>query len=123
MKDAIKILDDVAAKIQTTPNKSVIEKLDAVLSKNKGLQVMKDLAANNISALKKHQQFQDPSPGQLSVFKFAPIVSVVVERSFSVYKNILAASRRSFKIENLRRYMLVNCFGNFGSNVDEKDGC
>ena len=42
-------------------------------------------------------------------FKYAPISSVDVERSFSVYKNMLADNRRSFVFENLSKSLVVNC--------------
>lgn len=112
LTNALQILDDVSMKIKLAPNKSVIEKLAAVISKNKGLEIMKNLAENDIQALRKHLQFKDPDPGELSIFKFATIVSVDVERSFSVDKKILTANRRNVTVENLRRYMLVNCYHN-----------
>jgi hypothetical protein len=40
----------------------------------------------------------------LVYFKYAPIASVDVERSFSKYKNVLADNRRSFTFENLRMF-------------------
>jgi len=40
--------------------------------------------------------------------KYAPITSVDVERSFSMYTNILAPNRMSFKESNLAKYTVVN---------------
>lgn len=40
--------------------------------------------------------------------KFAPLVSVDVERSFSVYKNILRDNRHSFKPETLTKLLCIN---------------
>lgn len=43
-------------------------------------------------------------------FKHAPMNSVDVERSFSVYKNnILSNRRRSFKFENISKIIVVQC--------------
>ena len=42
-------------------------------------------------------------------FKYAPIVSVEVERSFSRYKNILTDNRRSFNVENLSKALIIQC--------------
>ncbi len=50
------------------------------------------------------------SLAELGAFKFAPITSVDVERSFSRYKNILRPNRRRFTFDNLKKYMIVNCF-------------
>jgi hypothetical protein len=51
----------------------------------------------------------DISSSYLPFFKFTPISSVDVERSFSKYKYILADNRRSFKFPNLRKYLIVQC--------------
>lgn len=45
----------------------------------------------------------------LLYFKYAPISSVDVERSFSVYKNMLADNEKSFKFENSSTLLIVNC--------------
>jgi len=42
-------------------------------------------------------------------FKYAPANSVDVERSFSVYKNILSHRRRSFKLENTSKILVIQC--------------
>lgn len=118
LNEAFTILDNVSTKIKSAPNKSVVEKLNAVMQKNTGLEIMKCLVSSNIEALKKFSQFKDPDPGVLSKYRFAPVVSVDVERSFSVYKNILAPNRRSFTFEHLKQYMLINCFNKFGENIE-----
>lgn len=42
-------------------------------------------------------------------FKYALISSVDVERSFSIYKNMLADNQHSFLFENLSKSLTVNC--------------
>jgi len=42
-------------------------------------------------------------------FKYAPVTSVDVERSFSSYKNILSDRRRSFLFENLKNLLIAQC--------------
>jgi len=44
--------------------------------------------------------------------KYAPITSVDVERSFSMYKNILSPNRSRFSEDSLSKYMVVNFFFN-----------
>ena len=46
----------------------------------------------------------------LVYMKYAPITSVDVERSFSMYKNILAPNTMSFNKNNLTKYMVLNSF-------------
>ncbi|KAF0701625.1 DUF659 domain-containing protein, partial [Aphis craccivora] len=41
--------------------------------------------------------------------KYAPMNSVDVERSFSVYKNILSDRRRFFKFENISKIIVLQC--------------
>ena len=52
---------------------------------------------------------EDYSPGDLGHFKYAPLTSVEVERSFSMYRNVLPDNRRSFKPETLRMVMALYC--------------
>ncbi|XP_018496987.1 uncharacterized protein LOC108864945 [Galendromus occidentalis] len=49
------------------------------------------------------------SPSELSAFKFAPITSVDVERSFSMLKYIRDDRRHSFTFENLKMVLVIYC--------------
>lgn len=42
-------------------------------------------------------------------FKYSPITSVDVERSFSTYKSLLTDNRRNFKFENLAKHLIIQC--------------
>jgi len=53
---------------------------------------------------------EDFSSDDLIYFKYAPILSIDVERYFLVYKNMLADNRRSFTFENLTKSLIVNCY-------------
>lgn len=53
-----------------------------------------------------------------NLYKFAPLTSVDVERSFSTYKWLLNVKRNRLKIENLEKVMIIY----FNSvNVSEAD--
>ena len=41
-------------------------------------------------------------PGEVALFKLCPITSVYVERSFSIYKNILSDQRQQLTQENIK---------------------
>jgi hypothetical protein len=45
-----------------------------------------------------------------TVFKYCPITSCDVERSFSVLKNVLTERRTNFTVENLENYLV--CYAN-----------
>lgn len=49
------------------------------------------------------------SPAELAMFKFPPMSSADVERTFSVYKTILTNQRRSFHFNNLKHSMIICC--------------
>jgi hypothetical protein len=48
-------------------------------------------------------------PDAIGSFKYAPIQSCDVERSFSMYKNVLADNRTNFTPENLEMYLICHC--------------
>lgn len=52
---------------------------------------------------------EDMTNDDLAYFNYAPITSVDVERSFSIYKNLLSSNRRRFTFENIRKYLIVQC--------------
>ncbi|XP_022173387.1 uncharacterized protein LOC111035879 isoform X2 [Myzus persicae] len=52
---------------------------------------------------------EDLDINDLTYFKYAPITSVNVERSFSAYKTLLTNNRRSFKVENIKKHLIIQC--------------
>ena len=72
------------------------EKLDDVLTKNRGLDNLRKGKLENLSA----------EETQLMA-EHCPIASVDVERSFSVYKRLLTDNRKRFSSDNLYHHLLV----------------
>jgi len=54
-----------------------------------------------------HTQCDIP-PNLIPYYKFAPLTSVDVERSFSLYKSILTDTRTNFSLDNLEKYIICN---------------
>jgi hypothetical protein len=50
-----------------------------------------------------------------TVYKYCPIMSVDVEKSFSAYKLILKDNRRSLSPENIERLLVAYCDATFCS--------
>ena len=50
------------------------------------------------------------NPSNAAAMKYCPIVSVDVERSFSVLKNAFSDRRHNLTEENLAKIMICNCF-------------
>lgn len=95
----------------------VCEKLVSVLEKNPGfLQLcgINEILCRNKPGSDFENEF---SPFDLSLFKYAPITSCDVERSFSRYKTILSDNRRGFSFHNLKMHVVINC-NNSADNED-----
>lgn len=91
--------------------KLILEKCNRVFSKNNGwVELQKINSIHNGTAL--NINVEQYNLNDLVYMKYAPITSVDVERSFSMYKNILAPNRMSFNESNLAKYMVVNSFFN-----------
>ncbi|PSN41463.1 hypothetical protein C0J52_21691, partial [Blattella germanica] len=58
-------------------------------------------------------------PELVSAYKYCPITSVDVERSFSAYKLILSDKRHKFTSENLEKIMIVYCKSNYSPQDDK----
>ncbi|XP_025408739.1 uncharacterized protein LOC112682378 [Sipha flava] len=89
---------------------TVTKKLDDVLNKNSGFKIL-TIISNILKAEKvsREELPEDLTCDDLIHYKFAPITSVDVERSFSKYKHILSDRRRKFLFENLKKILIVQC--------------
>lgn len=109
--DALSLLEETKDKINSIPGSTgemLQSKLTSVLAKNPGLEafgkVGKVLEGKNVALP------EGISPGDAAALKFCPLVSVDVERSFSVYKSILSDRRHHLTKENLSKIMICHCF-------------
>jgi hypothetical protein len=100
--DAKNMLDAATSEI----GEIIRKKFDDVLLKNPGFETMRKIGAFLNGNLDENL---DIPANILYRFKYAPVTSVDVERSFSTYKNILSDRRTSFTPENLEYYMISHC--------------
>ena len=56
------------------------------------------------------------SPADVAALKYAPITSCDIERSFTIYKNILTDRRRSLSFKSIK--MLIALQSNYASIID-----
>ncbi|XP_025407362.1 uncharacterized protein LOC112681313, partial [Sipha flava] len=98
--------------------KLILDKFNKVISKNKGWENIKKI---NQVLIGETTNDDDLSSSNLNLdnylsMKYAPITSVDVERSFSMYKNILTPNRPTlleigrFSEDSLSKYMVVDFF-------------
>jgi hypothetical protein len=88
--------------------KLVQRKLDDVLAKNNGykiLNIISKILNGEITSM--DDLPEDLKANELLFFKYGPLTSADVERSFSTYK--LADNRHLFQVENIRKYLVVQC--------------
>ncbi|KAL4121166.1 hypothetical protein QTP88_013730 [Uroleucon formosanum] len=91
-------------------------KLSKVLSKNPGLSQIKKISEIISGEIRNdNEDLAELSPEDISFFKYAPIVSADVERSFSKYKVMLRDNRRSFQFDNLKAHFVTSCWYSFNN--------
>ncbi|XP_026820145.1 uncharacterized protein LOC113558795 [Rhopalosiphum maidis] len=116
LAEAINVFENVEKVFETLQGpigKAVFNKLNNVTHKNVGLKILKNIS-NILSGVTMNTELEpglpeDFSTDDLVYFKFAPITSVDIERSFSMYKTLLSNNRRSFHFENLYKHLIIQC--------------
>ncbi|KAE9538630.1 hypothetical protein AGLY_005729 [Aphis glycines] len=111
LTDAIKTVENVENKLNTikcSKGITIYKKFEEVIAKNLGFKILTKISKVMLGEeISMDNLPEDISCDDLLYFKYAPISSVDVERSFSVYKNMLADNRRSFKFENLSKSLII----------------
>jgi hypothetical protein len=94
----------------------VREKCKNVIEKNQGLKNLKIIRVYlglYIQGLHPIELLDvELTPLDIVNMKYAIIMSVDMEHSFSQYKNILRPNRRHFTFLNLKEYVVLHCFNN-----------
>lgn len=83
-------------------------KITQLCDKNKDYEKLKKIG--NILSGKNENLPEYFTPSIVSDMKFAPLTSVDVERSFSLYKHILSDRRSNMSIEHMEKYIIINSF-------------
>lgn len=113
--DSTQIVNNVILAMEKVPGqkgKTIQEKMQYLIEKNIGFQIMKQITAI-LSGKENSIIPSNLTPSMCSCMKFAPITSVDVERSFSTYKSILTEKRTSITPENMEKYIIVHCYENY----------
>jgi hypothetical protein len=113
LADSLRHIDEMQgmlADVQGTVGERLQKKLDAVLSKNAGLQVLRQISAvlGGYAAQKIDDDYHF-TPQEISDYRYAPVVSCDVERSFSKYRAVLRDNRQSFLFDNLHKHLIIYC--------------
>ncbi|KAL4148721.1 hypothetical protein QTP88_002890 [Uroleucon formosanum] len=112
LSESISVVKIVKEKLQSPQGKkekATYKKLENVLSKNKGFEIIEQISNILEGIDNSMENLEDLNVSDLKFYKFAPVSSVDVERSFLRYKNLLANNRRSFIFENIRKILVIQC--------------
>ena len=117
---SLRIILNVKASVETLSGEKGVklrEKLYSILKSNPGVEKLCRICTM-LSGDESFTLFTEGEESEMAIdlpiadillFKYARTTSCDVERSFSRYKGILTDQRRSFTMDNLRRYIVVNC--------------
>jgi hypothetical protein len=114
LSSSVAIINVVSEKLSIAASspqgKSIYTKFQKVLDKNSGYKILSKISkiidgkTDSFDGLTEAIETID-----IVNFKYAPVNSIDVERSFSAYKNILSDRRRSFKFENISKIIVIQC--------------
>jgi hypothetical protein len=83
--------------------------LENILSKNEGFKIIEKISNILEGVDSSIENIENLQVNNLQFYKFTPLTSVDVERSFSTYKNLLANNRRSYTFENIKQILVTQC--------------
>lgn len=115
-----KIIDEMnTINTQSKTIKSVVEKFKKVIDKNKGFHTLRKISniLNGTEANIEMDDLGELEVSEIVYFKYAPITSVDVERTFSQYKNLLTDKRRSLLFENIKQILVIQCNSDLGKII------
>ena len=113
LTNAMKLMEDAWSKLAKIPGKvgeELKSKLTTVLKNNPGFDHIKTIAGLLSGTATTFPEGM--GPGDVAMFRYCPTASVDMERSFSMYKNILSDKRHNLTKESLKMIMMCHCYYN-----------
>lgn len=110
---ALQLVTNVESELKAARGKvgeCVTAKLQCVLGRNEGYSTLckiGDILSGKLATF--HEGEPEFNSNDLTYFKYAPITSCDVERSFLQYKSMLSENSRSFLFENFKIYVICYC--------------
>ena len=110
LSNAIALIEDFESKlnsVQGSFGEEVKVKFENLIDKNNGFKELKNI--NTILNGQRLQLNANFTPEQLASFKFAPITSCDVERSFSKYKYLYNQRKHRYEFDNFAKTLIISC--------------
>ena len=90
----------------------ISEKIQQILNRNPGVKEI--FKISDVLKCTPNSKIPETIPSSLwSKYKYTPVTSCDVERSFSAYKLILSEKRHNFTPANLEKYLVTYCHLNY----------
>ena len=121
LSNTLQLLESVKSHLQAVPGEigtKVQRKFEQVTKKNPDLGVLQNV--NKIlqgQSIPPSELPEDLGSESIPYYKFAPLVSVEVERTFSSYKEVLSDRRHSLTTENINKIMVTSQFFGHSSSA------
>lgn len=116
LNEGLEVFENIGAALEQIPNKEFWTKFKKVKKRNADLKLISKISKvifDGETLEDEDSEVDDylkaASAEELAAFKFAPVTSVDVERTFSIYKQILDNRRQSFHFDNLKKYVVLYC--------------
>lgn len=93
LSESLRILEEMRVLINKAPNEigiAINKKMENVLDKNKWWKILQNISKIINGEKPDENNIPEDITDNISYFKYAPVLSVQVERSFSTYKSILS---------------------------------
>lgn len=98
--------------LNSLDRKEFSNKMQMILLRNRGYNNIVEIGNILQRSINPSTEYvQKLTPLEIASFKYCPISSADVERSFSRYGNVLTYNRHRFLFENLKQHMIVHCNG------------
>ena len=113
MCNALKIVKEAESELHKAKGEVAMKistKLESVLQRNPGFSrvyTISDILCGKEVELDNSELELDAS--DLTCFKYAPVTSCDLERNFFKFKTIVSDNRMSFKYENLKMHVVIQC--------------
>jgi len=111
--DTLAIINNVASRLELSNGNvasKIRAKLESVLHKNPDLKIIQIVAKslNGENGVEiENTVLKDFNPARISCLMYAPLTTVVSERSFSMNKAILSDKRKRMTMENFEMYLVA----------------
>ncbi len=113
LHESMRLVSSIQEELGKAPGnvaKKASQKLSACLNKNPGYAQLQTISGIMCRTRSSNLNIEEEiSVEDSPMYKFSPLTSCDVERSFKAYKNVLTELRHSFTNENLEKYVVCVC--------------